>query len=121
MGDESRGQGIRSRNPGGIPTPLATRCSIVSSVASVLSEHDELRRIWKLIPVKLDLGSRPTWKGLAPAPAPAADRTLSRHTTDASIAHILTNYEFGTTAVEATVITATNPVTTRKKHRVEGD
>ena len=40
--------------------------------------------------------------------------------TEASIAHILTNCEFGTTVVETTVTTATNPVTTWKKHRVEG-
>ena len=87
--------------------------------------HDYGRcRIWKLIPVKSDLGPRsggkaiptpPTGSGSLPPYDGDQHCTCSHRSTEAS------NDGFETTVVEVTVATTTNTVTTRKQYRIEGD
>ena len=87
-------------------------------------DDNELCSIWKLIPVKSDLGPQPPQD---PTPVPAArlgsfpPHDGGQHCTRSHQLAEMSDDEFGTTVVEVTVTTTTNTVTTRKKYRVEGD
>jgi len=80
--------------------------------------------MWKLLPVQLRDGSRPT-----PTTAPAAGSHSSPPSYDGNSGNHpsqqtaeTSDEGFGTTVVEfnTTTTTTTNTVTTRKKYRVEG-